>query len=69
VAPAGTPKAVINKVHADTASALRSADVKKRFDELGMAPIGNAPAEFAAAMKEESARWAKVIRERGLRVN
>lgn len=69
VAPAGTPKAVINKVHADTASALRSADVKKRFDELGMAPIGNTPAEFAAAMKEESARWAKVIRERGLRVN
>jgi tripartite-type tricarboxylate transporter receptor subunit TctC len=69
VAPAGTPKAVINKVHADTANALQSADVKKRFDELGMAPIGNAPAEFAAAMKEESARWAKVIRERGLQVN
>jgi tripartite-type tricarboxylate transporter receptor subunit TctC len=69
VAPTGTPKAIINKVHADTVKALRSADVKKRFDDLGMVPVGNAPAEFAKAMKEESARWAKVVRERKLRGN
>ncbi|OGA37160.1 MAG: hypothetical protein A3G24_03265 [Betaproteobacteria bacterium RIFCSPLOWO2_12_FULL_62_13] len=69
VAPAGTPKAIINKIHADSVKALQSADVKKRFNELGMAPVGNTPAEFAKAMKEESARWAKVIRERKLQVN
>ena len=68
VAPAGTPQAILDKVHADMAKVLASADVKKRFDELGMAPAGNTPAEFARAMKEESARWAKVIRERKLQV-
>jgi tripartite-type tricarboxylate transporter receptor subunit TctC len=69
VAPAGTPKAVITKIHADTVKVLQSADIKKRFDELGMAPVGNSPAEFARDMKAESALWAKVIRERKLQVN
>jgi tripartite-type tricarboxylate transporter receptor subunit TctC len=69
VAPVGTPKAVITKIHADTVKVLQSADIKKRFDELGMAPVGNSPAEFAKDMKAESALWAKVIRERKLQVN
>lgn len=69
VAPAGTPKAIITKIHADTVKVLQSADIKKRFDELGMAPVGNSPAEFARDMKQESALWAKVIRERKLQVN
>ena len=34
-----------------------------------MAPVANSPAEFAAAIREESARWAKVIKERGLAAN
>lgn len=69
VAPTGTPKAIIVKIHADTVKALQSEDVRKRFNELGMAPVGNTPSEFAKAMKEESARWAKVISERKLQVN
>jgi tripartite-type tricarboxylate transporter receptor subunit TctC len=68
VAPAGTPKAVLAKVHADVVKALASADVRRRFEELGMEPVGNSPAEFAKAMREESARWAKVIEQRKLRV-
>ena len=64
VAPAGTPPAIVKKVHDDTVKVLQSAEVKKRFSELGMAPVGNSPAEFTKAMKEESARWAKVVRER-----
>jgi tripartite-type tricarboxylate transporter receptor subunit TctC len=69
VAPAGTPPAVIRKVHDDAVKALQSAEVKKRFSELGMAPVGNTPAEFSKAMKEESARWAKVVRERKLQID
>ncbi|HET9663758.1 MAG TPA: tripartite tricarboxylate transporter substrate binding protein [Burkholderiales bacterium] len=69
VAPAGTPAAIINKVHADTVKALQSPDIRKRFNELGMAPVGNTPAQFARAMKEESARWAKVVRERKLQLD
>lgn len=69
VAPAGTPKAVVQKIHRDVVGVLQNADVKKRFDDLGMVPVGNSPEEFARAMKEESARWAKVVKERGLQIN
>ncbi len=69
MAPTGTPAAVIDKVYRDTAKALEAADLRKRFDDIGMAPVGNAPADFAKAIREEAARWAKVIRERKLEVN
>lgn len=69
VAPAGTPAAIVKKVHADTVKALQSADIKKRFSELGMVPVGNTPEEFAKAMKEETVRWAKVVRERKLQLD
>ena len=69
MAPAGTPAAVIDKVYRDTAKALEGADLRKRFDDIGMVPVGNAPADFSKAIREEAARWAKVIRERKLQVN
>ena len=69
MAPAGTPPAIIDKVYRDTATALEAVDLRKRFDDLGMAPVGNAPTDFTAAIREESARWAKVIRARKLEVN
>ena len=69
VAPAGTPRAVIEKVHQDTAKVLQTADIRARFDQLGMVPVGNPPADFAKAIKEEYARWAKVIKERKLQVD
>src|SRR5262245_23930307 len=67
--PAGTPAAVIDKVYRDTAKALEGADLRKRFDDIGMAPVGNAPADLARAIREESARWAQVIRARKLEIN
>jgi tripartite-type tricarboxylate transporter receptor subunit TctC len=69
VAPAGTPKPIIDKIHADVVKALQSDDIRKRFNDLGMVPVGNTPAEFAKAMREESARWAKVVQERKLQIN
>ncbi|MBI3056675.1 MAG: tripartite tricarboxylate transporter substrate binding protein [Betaproteobacteria bacterium] len=68
-APAGTPKAVIEKVHRDVVTVLNNADVKRRFEDLGMAPVGNTPAEFARAIKAESVRWGKVIAQRKLTLN
>src|SRR5687768_14222158 len=68
VAPAGTPKAVIDKVYQDTVKVLQSADIRTRFEQLGMVPVGNTPADFARAIKDESVRWARVIRERKLQV-
>ncbi|HSC93565.1 MAG TPA: tripartite tricarboxylate transporter substrate binding protein [Burkholderiales bacterium] len=69
VAPAGTPKAVITKVHRDVVAVLKSPDVKKRFEDLGMVPVGNTPAEFAKAIQAESGHWARVIKERKLQLN
>lgn len=69
MAPAGTPAAVIDKVYRDTAKALEGADLRKRFDDIGMAPVGNPPADFAKAIREESERWAQVIRARKLEIN
>ena len=65
---AGTPKAVVDKVYQDTVKALQSPDIRARFDQLGMVPVGNAPDAFARDIREESARWAKIIRERKLQV-
>lgn len=68
MAPAGTSREVTDKIYRDTAKALEAADIKTRFDGLGMAPVGNSPAEFANAIREESERWGKIVRERKLQV-
>lgn len=67
--PAGTPKAVIAKIQKDTVAALRDPSIAKRFNDLGMVPVGNDSTVFAKEIKEESVRWAKIIKERNLQVN
>jgi len=67
--PAGTPPAVVTKIHRDTVAALKDPAIVARFDELGMVPVGNSSADFAKAIKEESVLWARVIKERKLQAN
>ncbi|MBM3373190.1 MAG: tripartite tricarboxylate transporter substrate binding protein [Betaproteobacteria bacterium] len=66
--PTGTPRAVVAKLHADIIKALQSPDLRKRVTEIGMVTVGNTQEEFARELKSESARWAKIIKERGLLV-
>ena len=68
VAPTGTPKEIIDKVYQDSKKALGSTEMKARFYVLGLAPVGNTPEEMGRAMKEESALWARVVRERKISV-
>jgi tripartite-type tricarboxylate transporter receptor subunit TctC len=68
VAPAGTPKAIVDKVYRDTVKALDSTDMRARFFVQGMETVGNAPDEFARAMSTERARWQNVVRERKISV-
>jgi tripartite-type tricarboxylate transporter receptor subunit TctC len=68
VAPAGTPKEIVQKVYEDTRKTLLSTEMKARFYAQGLAPVGNSPAEFAQAMKAESRLWAKVVAERKIQV-
>jgi tripartite-type tricarboxylate transporter receptor subunit TctC len=68
VAPRGTPKEIIDKVYRDTKKALESTELKARFYVQGLAPVGNTPEEMGKAMKEETALWARVVRERKIQV-
>ena len=61
VAPAGTPKDIIGRWHADIAKAVATADVKERLETLGFAPVANTPDEFGARIKLEIAKWSKVV--------
>jgi tripartite-type tricarboxylate transporter receptor subunit TctC len=69
VAPAGTPREVIDRIYRDSAKILTSEDFKARLAQIGMFPVANTPAEFGAEIREESNRWAKVIKDRGLAQN
>ena len=68
VAPTGTPKAVVQKVYADTKKALEASDLRGRLYVQGLAPVGNTPEQMAKEMKEESALWARVVKERKIEV-
>src|SRR6266498_1865883 len=63
VAPAGTPPAVIDRLHAEIVRALALPDVRDKIAGLGAEPVGNTPAEFAAMQRAETARWTQVAKE------
>ena len=68
VAPTGTSKEIIRKVYQDTKKALESTEMKARLYVQGLAPVGNTPEEMGRAMKDETALWARVVRERKIKV-
>jgi len=68
VAPTGTSKEIIQKVYLDTKKALESTEMRARLYVQGLAPVGNTPDEMGRAMKEETALWARVVRERKIKV-
>ena len=69
LAPTGTPRAVIDRVYRDSAKILTSDEFKTKLAQQGMVPVANSPSDFAAAIRDESARWARVIRDRNLSAN
>jgi tripartite-type tricarboxylate transporter receptor subunit TctC len=68
LAPKGTPQDILNKLHAETVTALALPNVRRKFDELGLEPVGNTPAEFAAIIRKETPEWAKVIKDAGIKL-
>jgi len=68
VGPAGLPQDVVAKIHNAARTALANPTVKERFASFGMQPVGNTPGEFAAFIREDLARWAKVIKAAGIKV-
>ena len=66
-APAGTPAAIVNRLSGQIARQLARPEVRERFFNTGVETVGSTPAEFAATVKSEIAKWGKLIREAGIR--
>lgn len=68
-APVGAARAVTDRVHREVVVILKSADLQKRMAADGSDPVGNTPAEFAAHVKAESARWSEVIKKSNIKAD
>lgn len=68
-APAGTPRDIVQKLNADIAQVLFSKDLKELYAAQGAEVVGNGVDEFAAQVRADSAKWAKVIKEIGVKVD
>ena len=66
LAPAGTPAELLQKISADVREVLAQPEVKERIAELGGAPAGNTPEQFARLIDNDRQRYARIIRERGI---
>jgi tripartite-type tricarboxylate transporter receptor subunit TctC len=67
MAPGGTPKPIIDRLAAETAKAINESDIKERFNQIGIVPVGNSPAQAVQFLEEEIAKWAKVITTAGVK--
>lgn len=66
LAPAGTPKAVVDKLNAQINKALAAPDVRERLQNAGIEPAGGTPAQFAGFLQVEMGKWAKVAKDAGI---
>jgi tripartite-type tricarboxylate transporter receptor subunit TctC len=69
LAPAGTPPDVIHRIQQEVAKALNAPAVRERLQAQGAEPVGNTPEQFAAFIRAETAKWAKVVKDSGAKVD
>lgn len=67
LAPAGTPPSIVRRLHQETVKALAQPDVRAKLADQGLEPIGNSPEELAAVIRTETATWARVVAEAGIK--
>ena len=68
-APAGTPREIVDKLNRSIGAIVVSPDAKERLSALGFDPVNNTPEQFTEYIKVEVAKWAKVIKESGARID
>jgi tripartite-type tricarboxylate transporter receptor subunit TctC len=69
-APGGTPPAIVNRLHADLVRAMQTPDVKAKLEGIGAdGTVSRSPAEFAALVRADTARYAKIVKEIGLKMD
>jgi len=69
VAPAATPRELVDRIGADIARAVKSSDLTERMKQQGMEPIGSTPEQFDAVIRSEIEKWAKVVKASGAKVD
>jgi tripartite-type tricarboxylate transporter receptor subunit TctC len=67
MAPAGTPRPIIDRLHAEMVKIVATPDVKERLAGMNYEPVGDTPEQFAAAIAAETTRWAKIVKETGFK--
>lgn len=67
--PAGTPAPIAEKLHKAVVEVLKNEEVKRRFVDVGVQPVGSTPSEFADFLKKEDAKWAEVIRKGNIKLD
>ena len=67
LAPAATPRAIIDRLYQEVSRALRAPDVKGRLNADGADVVASTPEEFAGYIKSETEKWAKVIKAAGIK--
>ncbi len=67
--PAGTPAEVVSRLHAEFTRALAAPEVKDRLVKMGAEPVGNRPEEFAAYIREEAQKYARVVKASGAKAD
>jgi tripartite-type tricarboxylate transporter receptor subunit TctC len=68
VAPAGTPREIVELISREIAKSVARPDVRERLAVLGFTPVANTPDEFAARIRLEMEKWGKVVRDANLRI-
>ena len=66
MAPAGTPREIIARLHVELVKALKQPDLQQRITDLGADVVGNTPEEFSAQIVREREVWAKVVKQAGI---
>lgn len=69
LAPAGTPKTIVDKLSREAGAALRRAEIRDRFVQLGIEPVGSTSPELSAFLKSEVEKWAKVIKDANVKID
>ena len=68
VVPAGVPRAIVDKLAREVAAIVRAPEITRTFAASGAVAVGSTPAEFGAFLKAQMAKWGKVIKEAGIRL-
>ena len=69
MAPAGTPREIVERLNAETIKTMKNPEIAERFTSQGADPITNTADEFARIIRDDVTKWAKVIKASGLKLD